>query len=83
MLMMADDFINDEAQKLLGEVRIKPRIFRKAPQPRNLALLAARIGRRQRGLRLVAADILRDLEPLGEHEHERGVDIVDAFPVAL
>ena len=49
---------------------------------RDLLLLALGVGGRQAGLRLVAADGLGDLEALGQQVHERGVDVVDAGPVA-
>ena len=81
LLVMVDDFGHDEAQELLREHRIETRLDGQRPQPRHLLLLAHRVGGRQPDRGLVAADLLGDLEPLGEQVDERGVDVVDARPV--
>jgi phosphoglycerate dehydrogenase-like enzyme len=78
---MVDDFGDDEAQELLREHRVEAGLDGERPQPRNLLLLADRVGGWQTDLRLVATDLLRDLEPLGEQVDEGGVDVVDAGPV--
>ncbi len=75
---MADHFLDDEAQELLGELGIELGICRQLPQPGDLPLLAARIGGGQAVLGLVGADRLGDAEALGEDVDQRGVDIVDA-----
>ena len=38
LLMMADDFINDEAQEFLGEIRIKLGVTCQLPKPLYLPL---------------------------------------------
>ena len=43
-------------------------------------VLTIGVGGRQPDRGLVAADLLSDLEPLGEQMDERGVDVVDARP---
>ena len=78
---MVDDLGDDEAQELLREHRIETRLDRQRPQTCHLLLLAGRIGSRQTDLRLVAADVLCDLESLGEQMDEGGVDVVDTRPV--
>ncbi len=76
--MVADHFIDDEAQELLGEVRVELGLLCKPPQPRNLLGFALRICWRQPGGCLEGADLLGDLEPLGEQVNEGRVDVVDA-----
>ena len=44
----------------------------------DLLGLTVEIGGGQTDRRLVPADLLGDLEPLGEQVHERGIDVVDA-----
>ena len=77
--MVADDFIDDEPQEFFGKIRIKLRIAGQLAKPFNLPFFAGRIGRRQRRFRLKLAHRLRYFKPLGQHEYERGIDIVDAF----
>ncbi len=79
LLVVADHFINDETQKLLAELWIKVRFFRKRTQPRNLPLLARGVCRRQRYLGLVFAHRLRDAKALCKHMNDRRIDIVDAL----
>ena len=79
--MMADHFIDDEAQELLGEVGIELRVGGKLAQPRDLAFLAGRIGGGKVAPRLVFAHGLGDLEAFSQHEDEGGVDIVDALTI--
>ena len=76
--MVADHFIDNEAQELFAKLRIEIGLFRQGPQPGDLTFLAIRIGGRQRDLRLILTDRLRDPKPLGQHVDQRGVDIVDA-----
>ncbi len=54
-LVMADHLVDDEAQEFLREVRIEMRRLGEPAQPRDLLLLAPRIGGRQLRLGLVAA----------------------------
>ena len=77
-----DDLGHDETQKLLGEDRIETGLDGQRPQPRDLLFLARRVGWRQADLSLVTAHVLGDLEALGQEMDERGVDVVDARPVA-
>lgn len=51
---MADHLIDDEAQELLGEVGVEIGVERELAQARNLAFLAARVGRRQVVGRLIS-----------------------------
>ncbi len=81
--MMPDDFINDEAQEFLGEIGIELGVLGEFAQTADLSILAARIGGGQVMLGLVAPDGLRHLEPFGEHEDKRGIDIVDAVAIML
>ena len=81
--MVADHFIDDEAQELFGKFGVEIRVLRQTAQPGDLAFLAAGVGGRQFVLGLVPANFLRDLEPFGQHEHKRRVDIVDTFAKAL
>ncbi len=81
--MVADHLVNDEAQEFLGEIGIETGVGGQLAQARDLPFLTPRIGGRQVVRRLVFAHRLRDLEAFGQHEHQRRVDIVDAFAVAL
>ena len=77
--MVADDFIDDEAQEFFGEIGIKLRIAGQLAKPFNLPFFAGRVGGWQRRLCLKLAHRLRYFKPLGQHEYECGIDIVDAF----
>ncbi len=81
--MVADHLVDDEAQEFLAEFGIELGVFGEAAQAGDLALLATRIGGGQPAGRLVPADRLGHLEPLGEQMDERGIDIVDALAIAL
>ncbi len=76
--MVADHFIDDEADELLAEVGIEVRLFRQLAQAHDLALLASRIGGGQVLFGLVGAHGLGDPEAFRQHVDEGGVDIVDA-----
>ncbi len=80
--MVADHLVDDEAQELLAEFGVELRFLGKMPQPRDLAFLAPRVGRRQPRGGLVAPHRLRHPEALGQHMDQRGVDIVDALAIA-
>ncbi len=80
---MANHLVDDEAQEFLGKFGVEIGIARQRTQPGDLRLLPARIGGGQVVLRLVPADRLRHLEPLGEQEDQRRIDIVDALAEAL
>ena len=81
--MMPDHFIDDEAQELLGEIRIELSVFGECSQAGNLPIFAARIGGGQVMLGFVTPHGLRHLEPFGEHEDKRGIDIVDAVAIMV
>jgi len=57
--------------------------MRQRAQPGDLSLFTVRIGGGQPVFRLVAANRLGDAESLGEHEHQSGIDIVDALAIAV
>jgi hypothetical protein len=81
--MMADHFVDDEAQELLGKIGVELGVFREFAQARNLLFLAARIGGRQTIFGFVTPHRLRHLEPFRQHEDQRGVDIVDAVAILV
>ena len=76
--VMPDYLVDDEAQELLGELRVEIGFFGQCAQAGDLAFLAVGIGRGQRVFGFVAAHRLRRAKPLGEDVDERGVEIVDA-----
>jgi len=76
--VVADYFVYDEAQELLGELGIQVRFLGQLAQARDLLLLPPRIGGGQGIGRLVLADRLGDAEPLRQDMDQGGVDIVDA-----
>lgn len=80
MLVVSDDFGNDEVQEGLGELRIKSRLVGERPQPGDLPLLASRVGGRHTVRSLELPDSLGALEALGEQVDQGGVDVVDARP---
>ena len=82
-LMMMDHLGHDEAQELLGEDRVESGLLGERPQPRDLSVLALGIGGRQPDRSLVTADVLGDLEPLGEQVDQGGIDVVDARSVLV
>ncbi len=81
LFVMADHFINDEAEEFFGEIRIEIGLDCQRAQTGDLPFLARRVSGWQRVFRLVTADSLRHLEPLCQHEDQRCIDIVDALPV--
>ena len=78
---MADYLINDKSQKFLGKFRVKIGGSSKGAEPFNLFLFTLRICGRQIIFRLIFTNRLRHLEPFGQHEYKRSVDIIDAFSV--
>lgn len=78
--MMPDDFLDDEVQELLGEIRIQIGILGEVSKAFNLVFFARRIGRRQLVLGLEHANRLGAAEAFGQHVDERGIDIVDRLP---
>ena len=80
---MANHFINDETQEFFRKFGIKIGVAGQLAQTGNLFLLSTRVGRRQIIFGFIFANRLGHLEPFGEHEHQRRVDIVDAFAKLL
>ena len=80
--MVADDFVDDEAEELLAELGVEVGACRQRPQPRDLGLLTPRVGGRERVVGLVKPHGLGDAEALRQHVDDRGVDVVDAAAVA-
>src|SRR5438309_10516954 len=78
-LMMANDFLDDEVEELLREIRIQLGVLRQLAQPRDLGGFPRRIsGRKVMGC-LELAHCLSALEPFRQHMDQRRVDIVDAI----
>lgn len=77
--MVADHFVDDEAQELLAEIGVEMRVAGQRAQAADLFVLARRVSGRQAVFGLVAAHRLRHLEAFGKQEDERGIDIVDAL----
>ena len=82
LLMVPDDFINDEAQEFLGEIRVKLGITCQLPKSLNLSVFTRRVSGWKRGFRLKFAHGLRYLEPFGEHKHKRRIDIINTVAKA-
>ena len=79
--MVADHFLDDEAQKLFAEFGIEACVLSQPPQPRDLALFAARVARRQMVLRFVGPHRLGNAEALSQNVDHGRVDIVDALAI--
>lgn len=77
--MVPDDFVDDEAKKLLAEFGIEVGFLGQLSKPRDLARFAVGIRRGEGGFRLVFAYRLGDPEPFSEHVNDRGIDVVDAL----
>ncbi|EGE57290.1 hypothetical protein RHECNPAF_4460062 [Rhizobium etli CNPAF512] len=80
--MMPDNFLDDEVQELLGEIRVQIGGFRQLAKAFDLVFFARRIGRRQIVFGLQHADLFGAAEAFGQHVHESGVDIVDRLAIA-
>ena len=80
--MMADHFVDDEAQEFFGEIGVEFGIVGQLAQALYLPVLARRVGGRERGAGFILADSLGDLEPLSQHEYQRGIDIVDGIAIS-
>lgn len=78
--MVADDFVDDEADELFAEVGIEVGFFRELPQACDLAFLARWVGRREVPLGLVVPNGLGDAKALRQDVDQRGVNVVDAGP---
>ena len=76
--MVPNNFVNDKAQEFFGEIRVKLGITRELPKPLDLSFFARGVSRGQCRFRLILTHGLRYFETLGEHKHERSIDIIDA-----
>ena len=76
--MMADYFLDDEAQELFAKIRVQLRLCRQLAQPGDLAFLARGVRWGQGMCGLIGAHRLGDAKPFGQHMDQRGIDIVDA-----
>ena len=81
--VVLDDFLNDEIQEFLGEVRIEIRLLRQILEPRDLLFFPRGVGGGQVVMRLEDAHGLGVLEPLGQGKDEDRVEPVDALAVFL
>ena len=79
LLVMPDDFTDDEGQEFLGKFGVEVGLFRQSFQPLDLPRLARRIGRGKvmRGLEFPHG--LRVLEPLGQRLDQNGLQPVDGL----
>ena len=80
--MVPDDFIDDETQEFLGEIRVKLGITCQLPKPLNLPVFTRGVSGWKCRFRLKFAHGLRYLEPFGEHKHKRRIDIINAVAKA-
>ena len=81
--MVADHFLDDEAQERLAELGIEIGILGQPTQPGDLRFLAPRIGGGQAVLGLVRPHRLSHFEALGEDMDQCGIDIIDALSKAF
>lgn len=78
LFVVADHFVDNEAQELLRKFGIKMRFFGQFTQPSDLLCLTVRVSRRQRHLGLIFAHCLRYAKTFRQHMDQRRIDIVDA-----
>ena len=76
--MVADDFLDHEVEKLLGEVGVQLGLLGKGAQAGNLGLLPGRIRRWQVMSRLINPHSLRTLEAFRQQMDQCGIKIIDA-----
>ncbi len=78
--MVADDFVDDEVEELLGEGRIEIGLCGEFAESGDLTRLARCIGGRHVVLGFEASDPLGAFEPFRKHVNEGRIDVVDAGP---
>jgi hypothetical protein len=83
LLVVLDDFLNDEVQEFLGEFRVQIGLECKILEPRDLFFFARGVGWGKRVLRLERAHGLGVFEPLGEREDKDRVEPVYGLSVFL
>jgi octaprenyl-diphosphate synthase len=82
LFMVADHFIDDEAQEFFAEVGVELGVFGQFAQAGDLAFFAAGVAGGQGVGGFVFADRLCDAESFGQHVDEGRIDIVDAGAIA-
>jgi len=78
--VVSKDFLNDEGQKLLGNVWVEFTDRSETPQTTDLLRFSAGIARGQSVSGLQFTDCLGTPEPLRQEVDDRGIDIIDAIP---
>ena len=81
--MVANHFVDDETQEFFGKFGIEIGVAGQLAQAGYLFLFAGAIGWGQAVFRLIFADRLGHFEAFCQHEHQRRIDIVDAFAILL
>jgi hypothetical protein len=76
--MVPDDLLDDEAEDLLRELRVQPRLDGELAQSPDLFGFPLRVRRRQPVGRFELADLLGAPEALREQMDQRRVEVVDA-----
>ena len=79
--VVADDFRDDEIQKLFSKDRVEIALFGERSQPLNLARFAALISRRHIVLSFQLAHRLGDFEALGQRVQQDRIEIIDACAI--
>ena len=81
--MVSDDFVDDEAQELLGEIRVQIGPVCQIFEPRDLIRFAGRIGRGKVVFGFEFPHSLCVFEPLAQCVDEDRIQTVDAFAMTL
>src|SRR5688500_5819656 len=81
VLVVLDDFLDDEGQELLRELRVEIGLLGQLDKTGDLLPLPRRVRRGEPMGGLEPAHGLRVLEPLGEREDQDRVEPVDRLPV--
>ena len=77
---MSDNFLDQEAEEFLRELRIQPGVDGQGSKARDLLRLSNGVGGRQGQSGLQLTHLAGALEPLREKMEHGGVDIVDRMP---
>jgi hypothetical protein len=83
LFVVLDDFLNDEVQEFLGELRIEIGLTGQILKTRNLFLFPRRIGGGKIVFGFENTHALGVFEPLGQGEKQDGSQPVNAFPVTF
>lgn len=76
--VMLNDLGDHKVEPLLGKLRIKRCLIGERAQPGNLSGLALGVRRRHLVFGFQPADLLSAAKSLGEHVHQRSVNVVNA-----